>query len=64
MLIIWRKYVHATKKNMEVLHDADKDDGLEANTGQRKHILTCLHLNDRLCGLVVTIPGYRSGGPG
>jgi hypothetical protein len=64
MLIIWLKYVHATKKNLEVLYDGDKDNGLEANTGERKHILTCLHLDDRLCGLVVTVPDYRSRGRG
>jgi hypothetical protein len=36
------------------------------NSGQRLeiHFVTVLATHDRLCGLVVRVLGYRSGGPG
>jgi hypothetical protein len=36
---------------------------LEQNT-EHGHILAILYIFDRLCGLVVRVLGYRSGGPG
>jgi hypothetical protein len=30
----------------------------------KEHYETHKHICDRLCGLVVTVLGYRSGGPG
>jgi hypothetical protein len=37
------------------------DNLLKLNNG---HILKAEHYPDRLCGLVVRVLGYRSGGPG
>jgi hypothetical protein len=40
--------------------DASKEVGVEINAEKTKYVYVAAHL----CGLVVTVLGYRSGGPG
>jgi hypothetical protein len=60
MPIVWRKNVRATNTNAEVPYDADKEDGLEAHTGKRKHMFTAHHQNaGHNFSMIIVKPSFR-----